>query len=59
MRMANWLSDQLGGSGKILVMDGIPGVDTLRDIGAPDWVLAEASQRDEKRELYLIDLYRS
>lgn len=28
VRMANWLSDQLGGSGAILVMDGIPGVDT-------------------------------
>ena len=28
VRMANWLSGQLGGSGKILVMDGIPGVDT-------------------------------
>ena len=28
VRMATWLSDQLGGSGKILVMDGIPGVDT-------------------------------
>ena len=27
-RAANWLSDQLGGSGNILVMDGIPGVDT-------------------------------
>ena len=27
-RAANWLSDQLGGSGAILVMDGIPGVDT-------------------------------
>jgi ribose transport system substrate-binding protein len=27
-RMANWLSDQLGGAGNILVMDGIPGVDT-------------------------------
>ena len=28
VRAANWLSDQLGGSGAILVMDGIPGVDT-------------------------------
>ena len=28
VRMANWLSDQLKGSGQILVMDGIPGVDT-------------------------------
>ena len=28
VRMANWLSDQLGGAGKIVVMDGIPGVDT-------------------------------
>ena len=28
VRMANWLSDQLGGAGNILVMDGIPGVDT-------------------------------
>ena len=27
-RGATWLSDQLGGSGNILVMDGIPGVDT-------------------------------
>ena len=27
-RAANWLSDQLNGSGNILVMDGIPGVDT-------------------------------
>jgi ribose transport system substrate-binding protein len=27
-RMANSLADQLGGSGNILVMDGIPGVDT-------------------------------
>jgi len=27
-RAANWLSDQLGGAGAILVMDGIPGVDT-------------------------------
>jgi ribose transport system substrate-binding protein len=27
-RAANWLSDQLGGNGNILVMDGIPGVDT-------------------------------
>ena len=27
-RAANWLSDQLNGSGTILVMDGIPGVDT-------------------------------
>ncbi|MBV8285672.1 MAG: substrate-binding domain-containing protein, partial [Hyphomicrobiales bacterium] len=28
VRMANWLSDQLGGKGDIVVMDGIPGVDT-------------------------------
>ena len=28
VRMANWLADQLGGSGNILVMDGIPGVDS-------------------------------
>jgi ribose transport system substrate-binding protein len=28
VRMANWLSGQLGGTGNILVMDGIPGVDT-------------------------------
>ena len=28
VRAANWLSDQLGGTGNILVMDGIPGVDT-------------------------------
>jgi ribose transport system substrate-binding protein len=28
VRMATWLSDQLGGAGNILVMDGIPGVDT-------------------------------
>jgi ribose transport system substrate-binding protein len=27
-RAANWLSDQLNGSGTIVVMDGIPGVDT-------------------------------
>jgi ribose transport system substrate-binding protein len=27
-RAASWLSDQLGGSGNTLVMDGIPGVDT-------------------------------
>ena len=27
-RAANWLSDQLNGTGNILVMDGIPGVDT-------------------------------
>jgi ribose transport system substrate-binding protein len=27
-RQAQWLVDQLGGSGKIVVMDGIPGVDT-------------------------------
>jgi ribose transport system substrate-binding protein len=27
-RGANWLSEQLGGAGNILVMDGIPGVDT-------------------------------
>ena len=28
VRMASWLSDQLGGTGNIVVMDGIPGVDT-------------------------------
>jgi ribose transport system substrate-binding protein len=28
VRMASWLTDQLGGSGAIVVMDGIPGVDT-------------------------------
>jgi ribose transport system substrate-binding protein len=28
VRMANWLSDQLDGAGAIVVMDGIPGVDT-------------------------------
>ncbi len=27
-RQAQWLVDQLGGTGKIVVMDGIPGVDT-------------------------------
>ena len=27
-RLATWLVDQLGGTGKIVVMDGIPGVDT-------------------------------
>ena len=28
VRQAQWLVDQLGGTGKIVVMDGIPGVDT-------------------------------
>jgi len=28
VRQAQWLVDQLGGKGKIVVMDGIPGVDT-------------------------------
>ena len=32
---------------------------TLRDIGAPDWVLAEAALRNDSRGLRLIDLYRS
>ena len=32
---------------------------TLRDIGAPDWVLAEAALRSDSRGLRLIDLYRS
>ena len=32
---------------------------TLRDIGAPDWVLAEAALRGDSRDLRLIDLYRS
>jgi len=37
------------------------GIDThtLRDIGAPDWVLAEASLRNDSRSVRLIDLYRS
>lgn len=32
---------------------------TLRDIGAPDWILAEAALRNESRGLRLMDLYRS
>ncbi len=28
VRLADWLSGQLGGAGNVLVMDGIPGVDT-------------------------------
>ena len=32
---------------------------TLRDIGAPNWVIAEASQRGDSRGLRLLDLYRS
>jgi ribose transport system substrate-binding protein len=36
VRMADWLSDQLGGAGNIVVMDGIPGVDTaeIAKVGA-------------------------
>jgi len=32
---------------------------TLCDIGAPNWVIAEAKQRNDIRGLRLIDLYRS
>ena len=32
---------------------------TLCDIGAPNWVVAEAKQRGDSRSLRLIDLYRS
>ncbi|MEO7761224.1 MAG: hypothetical protein ABIS68_04850 [Casimicrobiaceae bacterium] len=32
---------------------------TLRDIGAPNWLIAEASLRHDSRALRLIDLYRS
>jgi hypothetical protein len=32
---------------------------TLRDIGAPNWIIAEALHRSDSRELRLIDLYRS
>ncbi len=34
-------------------------VHTLKDIGAPNWMVAEASSRDDGRALRLIDLYRS
>ncbi len=32
---------------------------TLRDIGAPNWLIAESTSRDDARGLRLIDLYRS
>ena len=32
---------------------------TLKDIGAPNWVIAEAAHRGDSRGLRLIDLYRS
>jgi hypothetical protein len=32
---------------------------TLRDIGAPNWIVAEATMRGDSRGLRLIDLYRS
>jgi len=32
---------------------------TLRDIGAPNWIVAEATLRSDSRGLRLIDLYRS
>ena len=32
---------------------------TLKDIGAPNWIIAEASHRGDSRGLRLIDLYRS
>jgi predicted outer membrane lipoprotein len=32
---------------------------TLRDIGAPNWIIAEAAHREDSRGLRLIDLYRS
>ena len=32
---------------------------TLRDIGAPNWIIAESSLRGDSRGLRLIDLYRS
>jgi len=32
---------------------------TLKDIGAPDWILAEASQRAGNRDVRMLDLYRS
>ena len=32
---------------------------TLRDIGAPHWIVADATMRGDSRGLRLIDLYRS
>ena len=32
---------------------------TLKDIGAPNWAIAEASMRGDSRGLRMIDLYRS
>ncbi|MEO8132784.1 MAG: hypothetical protein ABI831_02215 [Betaproteobacteria bacterium] len=32
---------------------------TLKDIGAPNWMVAEALTRDDGHSLRLIDLYRS
>ena len=32
---------------------------TLKDIGAPNWIIAEAAHRGDSRGLRLIDLYRS
>jgi len=32
---------------------------TLRDIGAPNWIVAESTLRSDSRGLRLIDLYRS
>ena len=32
---------------------------TLKDIGAPNWLIAEASHRADSRGMRLIDLYRS
>ena len=32
---------------------------TLRDIGAPNWLIAESVSRNDARCLRLIDLYRS
>ena len=32
---------------------------TLRDIGAPSWIIAEATQRDLQRDRHMADLSRS
>ena len=32
---------------------------TLKDIGAPNWLIAQAAERKDAHHLYLLDLYRS
>jgi hypothetical protein len=54
-------NDQVQRSNKARAQAAFADIDahTLRDIGAPNWIIAEAVQRGDSRGLRLIDLYRS